>query len=564
MLRKSIFISLVFSSTFSQANFVCRDVFTLDDAKVLYIPNAASFSVAIFKESVDAQALRRFKGPEGSLDLLNKNPTKNKDMAHASIADQILFLTLGISFNDIAGVKGAIDFFRNQDNKLLLKAVRGDWQATQNIYRILAMLSGWVNEAHPTEPAVDLTLRKDLLRFLSLRENESIAAAWARMRENYYSYQGLVKDPLAAGSGSPSKDADGELIIRARELYSKLEYRSLMESQGVGLYLYRKSTTELLELLAIWVRQLHFPDDTAEKYIADLYFIAKNPLVSNSNVQKVKAELHVSLLRYFNKYILAQRLPRSLTDREIFTSTYAEFAKIQLLLRQFDAFHKRQEILLEQALVGIESLNAQVEGLEQRLSWAKQETSYLPPAQAAGWVARFDKYSERLAGLKSQELSHAEWVSRTQALDREHFVIERLLQEWARQKQKLDIEFFTQLNFQWELLLPQKAYKVKGLDYDSVVFNENVIEFFAKNLERGSYFLAAFSKGYVPNQNSSGLRRIPAIHSDFRDIKLLKHGGKVRVVGRLVGRTIHFFSIYDQDHPYVYDEIHRMIQRFTP
>ena len=563
VLPLSLSILLFFHFSTASANPLCRDLFSIrTPTSARFIPAPASFNPSILKKAVDAQDVRRFKGPEGSLDLLLKHSKKNEDMAHATIADEILFLTLGISFNDIAGVKGSIDFFRNQDKRLLLKAYRGDWQAAQNVYQLLTMLSRWVNEANPKAPAVDLTSRQDLLRFLNVRETETISSAWTRIQADYYNYQGLVKDPARRGGRTTSQDPQDQLILTARGLYSRSESKLVMGRQGLGTYIRQKSTTEIYELLVVGVKQLHFQEAIENQHIADLLFIAKNPLVNNSNADKAKVELRISLVRYFNKYILEKRLPHNLTNKELMTSTYPEFARIQLLLRQFDAYYKRQEILLEQALVGIETLNLQIAAVEQRLGWAKAETESLSPESAAAWMARFNNSSKNLGKLYMQDLSHKEWLAHKQAFDREHFAIDRLLQEWSRQKQRIDIEFFNQLDFQWELLLPQKAYKIRGLDYDSVLFSAEVVEFFKRNPERGSYFLTALSKGYVAHQNSSGLRKINSLHPDFRDIKLLKHGGKVRIVGRLVGGTIHFFSIYDQDRPYVTPEMHRLIQRF--
>ena len=563
VLRLSLSILLFFHFSTANADPLCRDLFSIrTPTSARFIPASASFNPSILKKGVDAQDVRRFKGPEGSLDLLLKHSKKNEDMAHATIADEILFLTLGISFNDIAGVKGSIDFFRNHDKRLLLKAYRGDWQAAQSMYQLLTMLSRWVNEANPKAPAVDLTSRQDLLRFLNVRETENISSAWTRVQEDYYNYQGLVKDPATSGGRTTSEDPQDKLILTARGLYSRSETKLVMGPRGLGSYLRQKSTTEVYELLVAGVKQLHFPENIENQHIAELQFIAKNPLVNNSNAEKAKIELRLSLVRYFNKHILEKRLPHNLTNKEIMTSTYPEFARIQILLRQFDAYYKRQEILLEQALVGIETLNLQIAAVEQRLGWARAETASLLPEPAAAWMERFNKSSANLARLYMQELSHQEWLAHKQAFDREHFAIDKLLQEWSRQKQRIDIEFFNQLDFQWELLLPQKAYKIKGLDYESVVFSAEVIEFFKRNPERGSYFLAALSKGYVAHQNSSGLRKINSIHPEFRDIKLLKHGGKVRIVGRLVGGTIHFFSIYDQDRPYVTPEMHRLVQRF--
>jgi hypothetical protein len=539
-----------------QANPTCSDVF----GSVGTRPAPELFSRALLVKNIDAADLRRFKGPEGSLGLLGKHPLKNEAMAHATIVDQILLLTMGVTFNELAGIKSAIDFFKDQDSRTMHSALRGDWKSIQQVYRLLTMLSGWINGANPTAPPVDLTLRQDLLRFLNLMPGDGISEQWKNLNKRYYENFKLM-DPHEQRS-AVKNDSD-LIIVQARELFRTEEYPKLMGKLGLGVFVVRKPSVEFFELLSTWVKQLHFAEEIAQRHLANLRFILQNPTIHNSKMpQKEKLRLHMSLLRYFNKYILAQRLPTSFSEKELLTDTLAEFNRIQLVIREFDAFYKRQEILLEEALVGIETLNAQIASLEQRLQWAHQESQSVSPEMATRWQERFDRARERLARLHTEELSHQAWLDHQQIFEREYFTTENLLQEWSRQKQREDIEFFNQLDFQWDLLIAQKPYKLSGLDYDAVVFGAEVIAYFQRNLERGSFFLTALSKGYVAHKNSSGLRKINAIHPDFRDIKLLKHGGKVRLVGRLIGRTIHFFYVYDDDRAYDDGEMYRLIQRY--
>ncbi len=560
-MRRLLMTVLIFNFSTAFAQPLCSEFFRLDTSTG-YRPKPESFSPSSLKKNVDARELRRFKGDEGSLALLGKHPERNDPMSHATIADQLLYLTLGVSFNSIAGIKGSIDFFKGNDSKLLLKALRGDWGATQELYRLLTLLSRWINEAHPNSPAVDLTLKQDMLRYLNLVPGDQLSARWKAVAKSYYVHNSRQLDILAASPISTKSQVD-DLIYKAREMYHGSEYKELLKPAGVGAYVVRKTSAEYYELLSSWVRQLHFTEEVTQRYLLDLRTILENPTVRNSKMaQAEKLRLHVSMLRYFNFHILNRRLPDHFSDKELKTTRFSELARIQFTIREFDAFYTRQEILLEQALVGIQTLNAQVDGLEQRLNWAKQETDGLPLELAVPWRDRFEKAIERATQLRSQELSPEEWLRHQAEFEVETFATEKLLQEWSRQKQRVDITYFSQLNFQWDLLVPFKAYKVTGLDYESVVFTSDVVDFFQKNLERGSYFLAAFSKGYVAHQNSSGLRKINAIHPEFRDIKLLKHGGKVRIVGRLVGRTIYFFMIYDQDRAYDMVEMQRAIQKF--
>jgi hypothetical protein len=126
------------------------------------------------------------------------------------------------------------------------------------------------------------------------------------------------------------------------------------------------------------------------------------------------------------------------------------------------------------------------------------------------------------------------------------------------------ISLFQDLNYRWERLLPMKAYELKGLDYSHVKFTKNVTDRFARNPIDGARFLSALSKSYVPMKNSSGLRKLPGLPSDFRDIKVIKAGAKIRIVGRLIGKTIHFFHVYESQLGYDNKAMTAIIQNYQP
>lgn len=129
---------------------------------------------------------------------------------------------------------------------------------------------------------------------------------------------------------------------------------------------------------------------------------------------------------------------------------------------------------------------------------------------------------------------------------------------------KENIVHFEDLNYRWERLLPEKTYMLKGIDYNSIVFSKNVIEHFEYNMVVGARFLAALSKSYVAIKKASGLRKLQNIHEDFRDIKLIKTGSKIRIVGKLVGKTIYFFYVYEEDKPYDGRAIGQLVEKYRP
>lgn len=139
---------------------------------------------------------------------------------------------------------------------------------------------------------------------------------------------------------------------------------------------------------------------------------------------------------------------------------------------------------------------------------------------------------------------------------------DELMEQILKNIRNENITDFSDLNLRWQRLIANKEYHLQGVDYNKVRFSQQVIEHFSQNHVVGSRFLTALSKSYVATQNSSGLRRIPNIHADFRDIKVLKSGGKIRIIGRLIGDTIHFFYIYQSDKPYNHKAIEQIVDHY--
>ncbi len=134
----------------------------------------------------------------------------------------------------------------------------------------------------------------------------------------------------------------------------------------------------------------------------------------------------------------------------------------------------------------------------------------------------------------------------------------------ANRKKNEAIKYFYELNNRWHRLIPDKTYEISGIDYHGVLFTSDVIQFFSKNPVLGSRYLAAFSKSYVAVLGETGLRRLPSIHSEMRDIKIIRSHGKIRIVGRLIDGVIHFFYIYDSEKPYENQRLHQIVENYSP
>jgi uncharacterized protein (UPF0335 family) len=143
------------------------------------------------------------------------------------------------------------------------------------------------------------------------------------------------------------------------------------------------------------------------------------------------------------------------------------------------------------------------------------------------------------------------------------FNLDELIENALKTVRNENILHFHELNLRWRRLLPGKKYKIKGSDYSYVTFSKNITSYFTHDEKKGSRFLAVLAKSYVPVKASSGLRRIPDLHKDFRDIKLISSGGKIRLVGRIVNDTIHFFHIHDTTDAYRSSDIKKIIENFS-
>ena len=140
-----------------------------------------------------------------------------------------------------------------------------------------------------------------------------------------------------------------------------------------------------------------------------------------------------------------------------------------------------------------------------------------------------------------------------------------VLREGAAKKRRREvIEDFYDLNNRWQRLIPEKRYKIEGIDYTGVTFSKDVIDFFQKDPVLGARFLAAFTKSYVNMKQASGLRNFGTLHPQMRDIKIIRGHGKIRIVGKLVDGTIHFFHIHAKDEGYVQKHMQGLVENFEP
>lgn len=201
-----------------------------------------------------------------------------------------------------------------------------------------------------------------------------------------------------------------------------------------------------------------------------------------------------------------------------------------------------------------DALNSKHKELEDKISdlkarYPKHETEILKLEKQLKEVPEIQDFKADL-NIISEKLNQIE-------IQRD-LLTEKILESVSKD----NIKRFEDLNSRWERITPNKTYSLKGVDYDAVLFTKDVVAHFEHNGLTGARFLAALSKSYVAIKNASGLRKLSGIHDEFRDIKLIRHGSKIRLVGRMVGKTIHFFYVYEADRPYDNKAMAQIIENY--
>lgn len=256
--------------------------------------------------------------------------------------------------------------------------------------------------------------------------------------------------------------------------------------------------------------------------------------------------------------------------------TESGFLMILLRLKAWARHKIYMEELEDQAMEMAEVLAMRLEMLESRIILS---TFF---EDGGDWEAPFSQQTKPILE-QIQSIDVSDWFDRFHDLDNLITQIEVaadvIIEQFAGQQALEDIHGFYELNYSWERLLADKAYDMAvstdfvapidmglvGADFDDITFSQSVIDEFKKDPSTGRRFLISLHKGYVGKKGSSGLRKgFTDLHPLFRDIKVLKHGGKIRIGGKLVGRTIHFFHIHKGDFGYRKKVIHPLVERFKP
>lgn len=325
----------------------------------------------------------------------------------------------------------------------------------------------------------------------------------------------------------------------------------IVANATVRPYLIRNGNKErILEL----IRMMGLPYDEFSKY--EGYLNAIQDLHKSSSRNDITKRARYVVVLYDAFITNFGPIPETRSG----TRTKGEMTVPQILwtTRRIHSIHHTTAIVEEQFYEFIETSD------ELKARTAKLEEN-IETFRASGMATNFQHLDEMLNAIPNERLDDPD--QDFEKLEREIFRLEaeldHLREEALKTKELLEITAFEDLNSRWERLLPNHPYTIEGSDYSRVLFEPRVISHLRNKTQLGTRFLAALSKSYVGHENQNGLRRLNQIHPDFRDIKVVTHG-KIRVVGKLVGDTIHFFHIHEGDRKYNKAPTQRLIEHYHP
>lgn len=281
-------------------------------------------------------------------------------------------------------------------------------------------------------------------------------------------------------------------------------------------------------------------------------------LVESSREQPLNTRA-LAILIFYKAYLERFESIPMLTDKPVGERfiTARQFLQAKQLTHQYHLMSAFLDAQFEEYVQESEQLNQRIKSLKQR--FADLQSSFSLPLNQSESLATALSEIEEVHEL-DQNLSDQQKTVRALELQ-----LDELIESVISQMEKERLKSLSDLNFRGHRLIADKAYSLNGIDYESVVFTADVVKFLISQPTEGARFLGALTKGYVAVKKTSGLRRLPNIHDDFRDIKVINSNyGKVRLVGKRVGSTIYFFYVYQSEKPYDSKLMRTKVENFNP
>ena len=397
---------------------------------------------------------------------------------------------------------------------------------------------------------VDLTTEADLLKYFGVSKRHELRDRHSDLENKNRNLFARIQDSLNLS------EKTGSVIRDELSTYFLGQKKHTVYDYDFGFLKQSVSKDETLSLL----EKLRLPQAELDLFVRDVYAVAQtyengstqDDYVSRSAYLLILAKASESVFGKVNLVPTNQRMDAVVARREHISKVYRSL-KTKIIQSEFSRtiVEERMSNYIEKT----EIVNKRIEDLESVFLELKE--------MSASNHKVVDEHLESLEALKVLDFD----VDLTQIsleLNGLELKLDALMESVLKAIRNEDITEFKRLNNRWQRLIAGKRYNLAGIDYKGVVFSKNVIDHFQKNLVLGGRYLTALSKSYVPIKKASGLRRLPTIHSDFRDIKSIRAQGKIRIVGKLIGDTIYFFHVHDSEKPYETKAIAKIIDGFHP
>lgn len=504
-------------------------------------------------DEVSMEDIKGLGSADGSLTVFTKSPMRNMPTGYLLKVMSVVTKSTGKAMMDYAAFEPLGDLLARHPN-IAKKAKAGDWNAKRAISQTLKTLNLFLKQAKPELAHLNLLELKswfELFEVNNLNELHTLITsdAWIDRVNN-------------AGNNSAEEagDNDRRKII---EFLQKVDSPMLQAAFNPGGFVQSLRLEPLADDLTKYLYYLHLPKERAIYYFTRLKWAYSNVMASGLPPAEDKALKAARGIMSFSEAAF-EVFPELRPEQPHRIMTAGFFNLLARKAIDYHHFYEISEHRLEENLAAATALNEKIELITEEVEFALRIRQKLGADHQLD-----DKISGILDKAQSLKIMDLELESEAEAnwnhVHNLHFELNQIIESILADHQKQSIVDFRELNFRWSRVLEDHAYKIEGLDFDEVIFGKETLDFFVRDTERlGDRFLSALEKGYVRQKGETGIRKAPDIHRDFRYLKVKKSHGKVRILGKIVGRKLYLFSIFNKDENFDQDKIRHLMNHFNP
>lgn len=537
--------------TWAQQN--CLELFSMaaqspSQTRVLSGPELDNIKLPILKDKeITIPQIRDFSGPNGSLSLLLKLHFRHEALGVMNFVQNMYFAAMGDAAYSIHHTRDLIAILSVQRPHAFKNAKKGDWPAKKILYSTMFALQTLMRIVY-NDPHLNLLTAEGLLKVYGVTNPNDLPAKVAEVEELRLSGLGNAKPT------DPREEAYAKLVSEIDATASAVATGPVGIASVLRLEVYVSQVESLIQ-------KLHLSKERSKYY---LELVEESDSTFNFNRADVQTNRMNKQLERLNIYIQAfvEKFPSEASTPVPKRMTSVWFLNAVKKTEQFQRIYDITELRLDENLAAAESLNEQLALLLADVDAALVTETRLKLSDE-NLKNEIVQIQTDAKALLVKDLTTEDLSMRFNELHWLQYHLSETVEKLVSNVEAGTIQEYSELNFKWSRVVEGKSYDIKGRDYDHVVFEKGVIAFFKHELALGDRALAALQKSYVGAHGQSGLRAVTEIHKDLRYIKFAK-GRKVRVIGKLIGRTIYFFEMYTRDENFDQTWLHNLIENHTP